>query len=175
VAIWEDSVRGNPQNFRAWVQLGTAYVVAKRCSEAINAFQHAEKLGHLEQGLYLDYAAAFECYKQIDRAAAAYRRAIAILPEARKWTLLAALFERQGRWDEAFDALDQAERLDPAYWEVYSFRGSAYLELARFEEAASEYRHALALRPNDEFSLIGLWKADTAIRNMRGKGLSPSK
>jgi tetratricopeptide (TPR) repeat protein len=175
VAIWEDSVHGNPQNFRSWVQLGVAYVRTKRCSEAVNAFEHAEKLGHLEQGLYLDYAAAFECDGQIDRAAAEYRRAIAVFPRAHTWTSLAALFERQGRWDEAFDALDQAEKLDPTYWEVYSFRGSAYLELGRVEEAAAEYRHALALRPNDEFALAGLSKADTAIRFGRGKRQPLSK
>jgi len=175
VAMWEDSARGNPRNARAWVHLGAAYVQAGRCSEAVSVFERAQRLGYREQSFYWDYAAALECDKQIDRAVAEYRRAIAIAPKAQAWTLLAALFERQGRWDEAFDALDQAERLDPAYWEVYSFRGGAYLNLKRFEAAAAEYRRALELRPDDALSLAGLTRASAALQHGGGKRRPPAK
>ena len=175
VAMWEDSVRGNPQNFRSWTHLGLAYFKTRRCSDAVKAFEHVEKLGPQGPGFYWDYAAASECDDQIDRAVAKYREAIAIQPQAQTWTLLAGLFERKGRWGEALDALDQAQRLDAQYWQVYSFRGSAYLSLRRFEEAATEYQHALELRPNDEFSLAGLSQAEVAIRYGRAKKQPVSK
>ncbi len=175
VAMWEDSTRGNPQNSRSWTHLGLAYLKLQRCSEAVNAFERVEKLGQQKPEFYWDYAAASECDNRIDHAASEYRRSIDILPQARTWTLLAGLFERHGRWGEALDALDQAQRLDPQYWQVYSFRGSAYLSMRRFEEAAAEYRHALELRPNDEFSLAGLSKAEAAMRYVREKRQPVSK
>lgn len=170
IAMWQDSVRGNAQNTRGWVHLGAAYFQADRCSEAANAFERAETLGRREQAFYWDYAAALECDNQIDRAAAEYRKAIAVLPQARAWTLLAGLFGRQRRWDEALDALNQAEALDPSYAEIYSFRGGVYLHLQRFEEADAAYRHALQLQPGDTLSRTGLMKVAAARQSARQKG-----
>ena len=170
VAMWEDATRDNSRNTRGWVQLSYAYAVAGRCADAVRASEQAEKQGWREQTFYWNFASVLECDKQIGRAIAAYRTAIAIAPQARAWTLLAALYERLGRWTDALDALDQAQKLDPAFFEVYSFRGAAYLYLGRYDEATASYRHALELQPNDGLSLIGLRNVAAALRSGRETG-----
>lgn len=175
VAMWEDCMRANPYNTRGWVQLSYSYAMDGRCAEAVHASEQAEKQGWREQSFYWNFASALECDKQFDRSADVYRKAIALAPNAHAWTLLAGLLARQGLWAEALDALDQAEKLDPALFEVYSFRGGVYLNLGRYDEAAAAYRHALELHPGDQVSLGGLIRVDAEHRSRHAKGQLVSK
>ena len=156
IAMWENSTHENPRNFRAWFQLGYAYDAAGRCGDAVRAYQRVEQLGAASYSLYTDEASSLECGHRIDEAIAAYRKALAISNKAHAWTLLAGLYGRNERWDEALSALDSAEKANRRYWMLYSFRGNVYLKTYRYAEAIEAYRKALSIEPRDDTSKTGL-------------------
>jgi tetratricopeptide (TPR) repeat protein len=69
---------------------------------------------------------------------------------------------RAGRNDEAAQALDTAERLNPRFPMIYAYRGD--LDAARNDlaGAANEYRHALRLDPANDVAQEGLARLGAA-------------
>jgi len=195
VKVWEHSVAARPENTRARIYLGAAYIKAGSCAQAVQTFDatdtgaHAEKLGRNAFLFYMNFAAALECQKQFDRAEKAYRSAIdvaaavqgwaplgRISPPARAWARLAHLYVMEQRWDEAFAAQQQATRFNPRMgWMEYSIRGNMYLSTNQLDEAAAAFQKALDLRPGDRDSQNGLAQANAAILARQRNGTLISK
>ena len=195
VKIWEHSVEARPENTRARIYLGAAYIKAGRCADSVRVFDgtdtgaHAEKLGRNAYLFYMNFAAALECQKQFDRAEKAYQSAIdvaatvqgwaplgRISPLARGWARLAHLYVMEQRWDEAFAAQKQATQFNPRMgWMQYSIRGNMYLSTNQLDEAAAAFQKALELRPGDRDSQNGLAQANAAIRARQRNAILTSK
>jgi tetratricopeptide (TPR) repeat protein len=193
VKIWEHSVAARPENTRARIYLGVAYIKAGRCADSVQTFDatdtgaHAEKLGRNAFLFYINFAAALECQKQFERAEKEYRSAIEVAaavrdwaplgrisPQARAWARLAHLYAMEQRWDEAFAAQKQATQFNPRMgWMEYSIRGNMYLSTNQLEEAAAAFQQALDLRPGDRDSQNGLAQANAAIRARQQNGMLP--
>jgi serine/threonine-protein kinase len=76
-----------------------------------------------------------------------FRRAIELDPNyatAYQWRAMNYLIP-QGRFAEAFDALDQASSLDPLSLTIATSRGLLYYYYRRFREAVEEFRKALEI------------------------------
>jgi tetratricopeptide (TPR) repeat protein len=191
VKVWEHSVESRPENARARIYLGAAYIKAGRCADSVRIFDgtdtgaHAEKLGRNAYQFYMNFAAALECQQQFGRAEKAYRDAIEVAvavqdwaplgrlsPLARGWARLARLYVLERRWDEAFAAQQQATHFDPRMgWMEYGIRGSMDLNRNQPEEAAAAFQQALQLHPGDRDSQNGLARANAAIRARQRNGM----
>ena len=86
---------------------------------------------------------------ELDAAAAAYRRAIALRPDHVQAHLnLGGVLRRQGRLDEAVAAYRQALVHRPDYPMAFNNLGNALRAQGRLQEAAQSYRRAIALQPD---------------------------
>ena len=63
---------------------------------------------------------------------------------------------KQRRNQEALDALDTAERLNPRFAITYVYRGKLYEQSGDRAAAAREYQRALAIEPANAEALEGL-------------------
>ncbi len=98
-------------------------------------------------------------YKQGDFAAALseFQAAVAAAPgDSDAQNNLAQVLIRQGRAKDALPHLDEAVRLDSQRWSYRFNRARAYGLLNRWEEAATEYRKASELFPDDHATLYNL-------------------
>jgi tetratricopeptide (TPR) repeat protein len=111
----------SPENEVAWLHLGDAYV----------------QLG-------IGYSRTGDTKETIS----ALRKAVTLLPrDATAWQYLGGLLIAESP-NEALDALDHAVKADPESLEGWVIRGTALIELRRFDEAKMALDKATALQPN---------------------------
>lgn len=104
-----------------------------------------------------------------------FERAVGLAPDdgiAHK--LLALCYGARGRWDLARPHLDRAANLLPRDEEAHYWRGRSLLETAHYDDAISEFRETLKLRPGylKAFDNLGvcydqLQRFDMAVENYR--------
>ena len=61
---------------------------------------------------------------------------------------LGLAYERLGRFEEAFEMLETARRMNPSHADTYNALGALYSKLNRFDEAEREFLIAASLKPN---------------------------
>jgi len=87
---------------------------------------------------------------QLTEAVAAFRKASALVPgDAQPRLLLADALDRQGRREDAADALDEACRIDPRHAWMFLDLGWAYLDDDAPDRALAQFDKALHYRPRD--------------------------
>ena len=59
------------------------------------------------------------------------------------------MYAKQAKYPQALDALETAAALDPNFGMTYVYRGNVYTLQSNKARAAEEYRHALAINPQD--------------------------
>jgi TolB-like protein/Tfp pilus assembly protein PilF len=87
-------------------------------------------------------------YRDYDRAQAELAVALRATPnDAEVWDGMAAVYRRQGRWDEAVANFERARQLDPHNAAVIWNLAETYLSLCRFEEADKVFGDGLTNNP----------------------------
>ena len=104
----------------------------------------------------------YECLGRHDEAIDRLRQATLQRWDAETWSMVAWAYLRAGRNDEAAQALDNAQRLNPNFAGVYAYRGDLLAARNDATAAASEYRHALSLDPANEVAQAGLARLGAA-------------
>ena len=150
VAIWEDAARKSPGKQRVHFQLAHTYYTDGRCADAIAQYAEAARLEQPDYGLLVDWGLAYDCTNEPDLAVAKLREAAALEPQAHVYTQIAMVYAKRSRWQEALEALAQAERLNPHYDMIYDNRGGIRARTNDLAGAEADYRHALALNPSSE-------------------------
>jgi tetratricopeptide (TPR) repeat protein len=84
---------------------------------------------------------------RLDEAIVAYRRAVALQPQAATYTNLGNALTAKGQFDGAVDAHRQSVALQPAYAEGQYNLGNALLQRGDVDEAIRAYHQAIALNP----------------------------
>jgi tetratricopeptide (TPR) repeat protein len=149
IAIWEDAARKSPGKQRVHFQLAHTYYTNGRCSDAIAQYAEAARVQKPDYGLLVDWGLAYDCADQPDRAVAKLREAAALDPTAHVYSQIGMVYAKRSRWQEALDALAQAEKLDASYDMIYDDRGGIRAKTNDLAGAAADYRHALALNPSN--------------------------
>jgi Tfp pilus assembly protein PilF len=67
----------------------------------------------------------------------------------------------------AMEALEKAQALDPNLALVYLYRGGIYQAMGRWQDAAEQYGHALALEPLNEGARNGLQSVQAELGKRR--------
>lgn len=65
------------------------------------------------------------------------------------WQGLASVYEREGRWDDALNAIDEAEALDSHRADLHMERARILIALSKTPQAHDEFRQALAIDPGN--------------------------
>ena len=152
---------GNPNNYRAWFDLGYVYTATGRKTEAIEAYRKSVSAKpdvfepNLNLGLLLAQTGSPDA-EQFLRAATQLKPSDH--PQeglARAWLSLGHVLERT-KPEEAVQAFDQAAKLQPQDPEPHLSAGAILEKQNDLSGAEREYKAALALAPDSVDALVGL-------------------
>jgi cytochrome c-type biogenesis protein CcmH/NrfG len=76
----QESVRQNPKNLKARIELGNSLMDANRFPEAVDAYQKALEMDPKNTDVRVDMGTCYRSAGQPDKAAEEYRKAIAVNP-----------------------------------------------------------------------------------------------
>jgi lipoprotein NlpI len=106
---------------------------------------------------------AFEKAGQFDRAAADYRKAIALNPRfIETYNDLGILYGRARLYEQAIEVFSRSISLDPGRASSYSNRGRTYFHLGRYDEALDDLNRAIAL--DDKFDVAYINRGELYYR-----------
>jgi Tfp pilus assembly protein PilF len=72
---------------------------------------------------------------------------------------LGMVLGKHGRDDEAFNVLDEAERITPSYSMIYVYRGHIFQERGNLAAAIDQYERAVKFDPANEVARDSLAQA----------------
>ncbi len=161
--LWKDTAEKSPHKSRPRFQLAYAYYTLGQCAESANEYEKASKLEKPDYSLYIDWALSLDCANKPDAALDALQHAVALEKSAHAYALIGMVYAKQNKRPEALQALQQAETLDPRFEPTYVYRGNVYLLASDFDQAARDFRRAIALNPTDSAARNGLSMAERRV------------
>src|SRR5207302_3599197 len=163
IALWEDTARKSPNKPRAHFQLAYAYYEQGRFDRAIAEFQKTSELETPNYNLLVDWAEAYDGANQLDPALAKLRQAAALEPTAHVYSQIGRNYAKRSRWNEAMEAFNTAEKIDPSFASTFAYKGLVHLANNNAAAAAAEFQHALKLDPNLQPAQQGLAQAQQRL------------
>ncbi len=155
--LWRASIADNPSNARAHFQLAHALYAGGGCAESSDEYQQAYKLGQQGADLLVDWALALDCAGQAEAAAGKLKEALGKNPLSfHAQSTLGMVYGKQGRLDEALVELNRAIELNRRFDMTWTYRGNILFMMGRREEAANDFKTALALNPDNPAAQKGL-------------------
>lgn len=148
--LWQDTVAKSPHKLRPRFQLAFAYYERNDCVDAIANYEIAGSLAPPDYRLLVDWGKALDCARRWDEAIEKLQHATHLEFDPQAWALLGQVYGEQHRAGEAFDALIQAQRINPDFAMTYAIRGNVYESIGNFPAAAMQYQRALELNPSYE-------------------------
>ena len=160
VALWTDTVSKSPNKSRPHLQLAYAYQYEiGNCPEALSQYTIAAKLEEPDYRTLLNWGLASDCAGNITGAIQQLEKAAKLERTAHVYSQIGMMFAKEKRMTEALEALDQAERLDPAFDMTYAYRGNIFLSRDERPKAIEQYQRALNLNKSNELAQRGLAQA----------------
>jgi Tfp pilus assembly protein PilF len=156
VSIWRDSVANSPNKVRPRFQLAFAYYQSGHCAESVDEFGNAAQLAKPDYNLLVDWALAYDCAGNANVAITKLKEAALLEGTAHVYSQIGMEYAKQKDYPKALDALITAERIDPNFAATYVYRGNVYNLRGEMQKAAEDYRHALAIEPNNPVAREGL-------------------
>ena len=162
IPLWEDTVKKSPAKARAHFQLAHAYFSANRCQEAEEHYQTVAKLEKPDYRLLIDWALADDCLNKSEEALQKLRQAAALEKTAHVYSQIGMVYAKSGRNAEAFQALTEAQNIDPNFDMTYVYRGLLFERAGNLKAAEPEYRRALSINPENGPAIEGLQRIQNA-------------
>jgi protein O-mannosyl-transferase len=152
IDLWKDSVSKSPNKVRPRFQLARAYYDAASCANAVVEYRKAAELQPPTFDLLLDWGLALDCAGKPDEAVEKMIQAAAIEPNAHVYSQIGMEFAKLQKYPQALDALAKGIQMDPNFLGgiLYVYRGNVYKLQGNNTQAAEEYRHALAIDPQNQ-------------------------
>ena len=148
VEAFKQAIRINSKSFKAHYNLGLAYGILRRYSEAVEAFRDAIDIspaiaeGHRELGW------AYRRLGRYGEAIEAYKKVIDIDPDdAKAFYDLGMVYKEMDCPGQAIEAFGEAVRVDPDYAEAYHSLGLTCDGSGRHIEATEAYLNAIQIDP----------------------------
>jgi tetratricopeptide (TPR) repeat protein len=151
LAIWSDTVATRPNNERALVSLGNAWLeMPGHLNDAIAQYEAALRLKpDLAEAHYTLGVAWAHSPERLNDAIAQYEEALRLKPDyAEAHNNLGNALNAEGRTREAIAQCKEALRLKPDLVEAHNNLGNALTAEGRTKEAIAEYEAALRLKPD---------------------------
>ncbi len=151
MALWTDTVAKSPKKVRPRLQLADAYYQRSQFAEAAENYEKAARLAPPDYLLLVNYGLALDRGGHYEEALAKLKQAAALEYDPQVWALIGQVYGQQHKTDEAFEALDRAERINPGFELTYEIRGNVYeFDLGNKVSAAEQYRRALQIDPYND-------------------------
>ncbi len=139
----------DPRNADAWHLLGVIAAQVGNHPVAVEYIQHAIVLNPSAAAFHSNLGAAHQKLKQLDEAAACYRRALQLDPRnAEALNNLGVTLMDKGQWVDAADAFEQAIALKPGFVEAHSNLGNVLQKQGKAAEAMACHQRAIQLKPD---------------------------
>jgi tetratricopeptide (TPR) repeat protein len=145
----------DPEDVRAWSQLGRCHERAKEYEKAVEATGAALAIDPEYVGALITRTYALRRLRRIDEALAAAQEAVRLAPHfCQSYVALAeALNAWQPRWPEALAAAQEAVRLAPEDTWAYASLWKAAVLNGRSDISELAVRETLRIDPNDAWAL----------------------
>jgi tetratricopeptide (TPR) repeat protein len=151
LTIWSDTAARRPNNERALVSLGNAWLeMPGHLNDAIAQYEAALRLKpDLAEAHYTLGVAWAHSPERLNDAIAQYEEALRLKPDyAEAHNNLGNALNAEGRTREAIAQCKEALRLKPDLVEAHNNLGNALTAEGRTKEAIAEYEAALRLKPD---------------------------
>ncbi len=139
VAELKTAIGLRPRYWQHHSALGRIYFFDARYDEAIVAFEEAARLQPDNSRPLQQLGAAHHAAGHPELALESYRRALELGPDARAYNNLANILYDQGRFPEAAEAFEEANRLEPGLPQRAMNLGDTYRKLDRADDARAAY------------------------------------
>ena len=158
--IWRKVLQVEPNNGKAYNNLGNALRRQGKLPEALAAHQKALQLNLKDAEAYVGIGNVLNAQGKPDEAVAAYRKAIEFDPKyAKAYNSLGNVLSDQKKLDEAVAAYRKAIEFDPKYAIAYNNLGIALRGQKKLDEAVAAYQKAIELDPKDATAYNNLGNA----------------
>jgi tetratricopeptide (TPR) repeat protein len=150
IACSEQAVSLDPNNARAWEQLGVSAYNLGNYERALEAFRTTAKVGQPTAALWTYQGFALRALGRQEEALACYEQAVSLDPnDARVWQVLGLSAFILGNYERALEAFCTAAKVGQRTADLWTYQASALRVLGRHEEALACSEHAVALDPNN--------------------------
>jgi len=137
-----------PKSAVAWFNLGCAYIIENKASEAISAYRHAIEIDPEYASAWGNLASTYRMLDQTDKAIEAFQQVIRIKPKNPfEWIRLGEAYDKNGQFNKAIESYRQAIKIDPEYAGAWSSLGEGYDKNGQFNKAIESYRRAIRINP----------------------------
>jgi protein O-mannosyl-transferase len=170
LALWQDTVAKSPNKVRPRFQLAEVYYDQQKFPQAVENYEIAAKLGTPDYRLLVNYGLALDQTGRHDEALARLQQAAVLDFDPEVWTLIAQVYGEQHKVDQALQALNRAETINPAFEMTYAIRGNVYESIGALSQAMDEYQHALRIDPYNDAVREALARVQ---REENGRGPAP--
>jgi tetratricopeptide (TPR) repeat protein len=173
VADLKKLVDANPGDSESWIALGDTYRTMDKFAEAVDAYDHAEKVigtpSKRDWPMYYARAMSKEKLHKLDDSEADIQTALKLSPEQPELLnyLGYSWVDRNRNIPQALTMLEKARSLRPYDGYIVDSVGWAYYQLGRYDDAAKTLEAAVLLVPGDptinDHLGDALWKAGRRI------------
>lgn len=147
--LFDEAVKLNPDNARAYFGRGTAYNELTQHEQAIQDLNKAIELNPNNDMAYNNRGIAYQLLNQYERAIQDYNKALALNPNnALSYNNRGSCHNYLGNNEQAIADYNKALALSPNDDMAYYNRGNAYYSLGQYERAIADYNKAIELNPN---------------------------
>ena len=164
IPLWEDAVQKSPRQARAHFQLAYAYFAENRCQEADQQYRTYAQLEKPDYRMLLDWALVDNCLNKPDDALQKLQQAAGLDKTAHVYTQIAMIYAKTNKFDQALQALDVAQGLEPGFDPTYVYRGQIFQAKNDLPAAEKEFRQALALNPRNQQAAAALRQIQQHLR-----------
>ena len=161
--IWREILRVEPNNGKAYNNLGNALRRQGKLAEALAAHQKALQLNHNDAEAYVGIGNVLNAQGKPEEALASHKKAIQLNPKlAIAYNGLGNALYNQEKLEEAVTAYQKAIELDPKFAYAYNNLGNALKDQKKLDEAVAAYQKAIELDPKfaGAYSNLGIALSD---------------
>ena len=161
----------NPKYFDAYIQLGILFA-SKKNPMALDYYNNALNIKPNSPEAFYNIGMFHQETGDLEKAKESYNAIITINPKGSDEAFLKMAFHNLGyillvyknKPDQAIIQFNNAIKTDSVYVEAYYNRGLSYEKMNNFAKAQSDYKAALAIKPDFEKSRLGLERTDQKLR-----------
>jgi tetratricopeptide (TPR) repeat protein len=149
ILFLEKSIKANPNQLAAHINIGKAFVDTGNPAKAIEHFDLAIKLNSNVPEIYYNRGRALRQLSQYDKALESYTQAINLDPSSYfAFNNRAIVFNILGRHIEALSDINNAIKLNPKCLDAYLLRAITNENLESYDEAIQNYDTVIRLFPS---------------------------
>ena len=165
IAWCKDLVQKFPNNYYAYLLLGSAYRGKDEVDKAMESYQKAVEINPNFSDAYLGLGAIYFAEEKVDDAIKYIKKAVEINPKhLAAYYSLGLIYEYTDQTDEAIASYEKVIEINPGFKEAYINLGDLYLEKGDRDKAIKAYEKVIELDPENELAIY----AKGAIEKAQG-------